>query len=187
MWSLTDEALLAGLASGDADAGLAFIRRFQRQVFGLALAMLGDRSAAEDVAQEAFVRVWRHAPAYDVRRGSVLTWLLSITRNVAIDALRVRRPEPVSPDALWAMHITDDGDPEAEATRADDVARVRAALLELPEEQRRAVVLAAFFGRTAREIGEQESIPLGTAKTRIRTGMLKLRAALAIEEEQADG
>jgi RNA polymerase sigma factor (sigma-70 family) len=187
MWSLSDEALLAGLASGDQASGVAFIRRFQRQMYGLALAILGDSGGAEDVAQEAFVRVWRHAQAYDARRGSVQTWVLAITRNLAIDALRVRKPEPVSPDALWAMHLPDGGDePDEAAVIADEVARVRAALMTLPDEQRRAVVLAAFFGRTAREVGDTEDIPLGTAKTRIRTALLKLRAALAGAEEDAE-
>jgi RNA polymerase sigma-70 factor (ECF subfamily) len=187
VWSPSDEAILAGLATGDADAGVAFIRRFQRQMFGLALAVLGDHGAAEDVTQEAFVRVWRHAAAYDARRGSVATWVLAITRNLAIDALRVRRPEPISPDALWAMHLpSNDAEPGDAAVTSDEAARVRAALMTVPEDQRRAVVLAAFFGRTAREISEIDGIPLGTAKTRIRSAMLKLRAALTTQEEDAE-
>jgi RNA polymerase sigma-70 factor (ECF subfamily) len=187
MWSLSDEAILAGLAAGDPSAGVAFIRRFQRQMFGLALAILGDPGAAEDVSQEAFVRVWKHAGAYDARRGAVATWVLAITRNLAIDALRVRRPEPVSPDALWAMHLpSDEAEPAEAAVLSDEAARVRSALMTVPEEQRRAVVLAAFFGRTAREISEIDGIPLGTAKTRIRSAMLKLRAALTTQEEEAE-
>lgn len=186
MWSLSDETLLAGLAAGDPSSGVAFIRRFQRQVYGLAVAILGDPAAAEDVAQEAFVRVWRHAAAYDARRASVTTWVLAITRNLAIDALRIRKPEPVSPDALWAMHLPDvREEPDEAAVVADDVARVREVLMTLPDEQRRALVLAAFFGRTAREVSDVEGVPLGTAKTRIRTALIKLRAALAEAEEDA--
>src|SRR3990170_3632553 len=100
MWTPSDESLLAGMGSGDPDAATAFVRRFQRRVFGLALAILGDRAAAEDAAQETFARAWRHADAYDPRRGAVATWLLTIARNVAIDHARVRRSDPVDPGAL---------------------------------------------------------------------------------------
>src|SRR5258708_6184220 len=102
MWDSADEALVAGLAAGDASAATALVRRFQRRVFGLAMAVLGDRGLAEDVAQEAFVRAWRHAAAYDPRRGSVATWLLTITRNLAIDTLRMRRSDPIDAATLAA-------------------------------------------------------------------------------------
>src|SRR5439155_5815362 len=103
MWAPSDEALLAGLASGDAGAATAFVRRFQARVFGLAQTMVGDRGAAEEIAQETFLRAWRHATAYDPRRGQVATWLLAIARNLAIDRLRVKRPDPIDPDKLVAM------------------------------------------------------------------------------------
>jgi len=178
----SDETLLAGVATGDRDAATALVRRYQRRVYGLARTVLGDPSAAEDVAQEAFVRMWRHAEAYDPRRASVATWLLTITRNLAIDALRLRRAEPTDPAVLLALQQPSDEPSPADAVVAgDDVRRVRTALRELPVEQRRALVRAAYLGRTAREIGEHESIPLGTAKTRIRSAMLKLRDALAAE------
>src|SRR5947199_9763151 len=89
--ALSDESLLAGLGSGDRRAASAFVGRFERRVYGLALTVVGDRVLAEDVAQEALTRAWRHAEAYDPRRGSVATWLLTITRNLAIDAIRLRR------------------------------------------------------------------------------------------------
>jgi RNA polymerase sigma-70 factor (ECF subfamily) len=183
VWEAADDALLAGLATGDQDAAVAFVRRFQQRVFGLALLIVRDPGRAEDVAQEAFVRAWRHAPAYDARRGSVVTWLLTITRNLAIDALRMgrSRPSDLVPivDGVWA----DAGPPPDElAGRDAEMTTVRAALGRLPVEQRRAVLLAAFYGRTAQEISELESIPLGTAKTRIRSGLQRLRADLAVEE-----
>ncbi|MEA2715971.1 MAG: hypothetical protein QOI99_288, partial [Actinomycetota bacterium] len=84
MWGAADDTLLAGFGMGDADAATAFVRRHQARVFGLARSIVGDPALAEDVAQEAFVRAWRHAGAYDARRGSVVTWLLVITRNLAI-------------------------------------------------------------------------------------------------------
>jgi RNA polymerase sigma-70 factor (ECF subfamily) len=145
MWSLSDEALVAGLAAGDADAATAFVRRFQARVFGLALTMVGDPAVAEEIAQEAFTRAWRHAGAYDARRGRVATWLLS----------------------LWTVSQPPDTDQR-------ETAQLREALAELPEDQRRALLLAALFGFTAREIGQIERIPLGTAKTRIRTATQKL-------------
>jgi RNA polymerase sigma-70 factor (ECF subfamily) len=186
MWEASNEALLAGFVTGDPDAAAAFIRRFQRRVYGLARSIVSDPSLAEDVSQETFVRAWRHGAAYDARRGSVPTWLLTITRNLAIDAVRLRRPQPVDPEAITRLgwEATGPGaSPSETAEGHDDESRLRAAIRLLPEEQRRALVLAAIGGRTAKEISECEHIPLGTAKTRIRSGMIKLRASLAGERE----
>jgi RNA polymerase sigma factor (sigma-70 family) len=153
--SVSDDALLAGLSSGDRYAAAAFVRRFQARVYGLALAILRDPAAAEEVAQEAFVRAWRHAAAYDPRRGSVPAWLLTITRNLAVDATRLRRSEPLAPEAFLALGLTSpDGDPGEREFPVDETERLRRAVAELPEEQRRAIVLAAFFGHTAREVSE---------------------------------
>lgn len=183
MWSVSDDALLAGMTAGDPDAAVAFVARFQRRVFGLAITIVGDPRTAEDVAQEALLRAWRHGSTYDPRRGSVVTWLLSITRNMAIDVMRVRRPTAVDPDTLLSLLLTDAeaGPPEIAAAH-DDADRLRVALTTLPSEQRRAVVLAGIGGLSAREVAESEGIPLGTAKTRIRTAMQRLRAALVTPE-----
>jgi RNA polymerase sigma-70 factor (ECF subfamily) len=182
MWSVSDDALVAGLAAGDPDAASAFVRRFQRRVFGLARTIVPDDRAAEDVAQEAFLRAWRHSAAYDPRRGSVVGWLLTITRNLAIDAVRVRRPASFDPTVLMGLdEESGERGPHDLAQLGDDTARLRAALRGLPEEQCRAIVLAGLLGYTAREVGEIEDIPLGTAKTRIRTALQRLRVAL-IEE-----
>lgn len=178
---LADDALLAALTLDDPEAAVVFVRRFQGRVFGLALTVLGDRGMAEDVAQQAFERAWRHAESYDSRRGSVLTWLLTITRNLAIDALRVRRPVPVDLDLLDDVLASPDLDVEARAVAADDLARVRVELASLPVEQRRAVVLATVFGRTSTEIADLEGVPVPTAKTRLRTGLRRLRDRLDTE------
>jgi RNA polymerase sigma factor (sigma-70 family) len=172
--SLSDEALLAGLAAGQKDAAAAFVRRYQARVYGLVITIVRDPGTAEDVAQETFVRAWRHAGTYDVRRGRVGTWLLTIARNAAIDAMRARRPEPLDP-AIVAARLQVAAD---EGTPPEERLRVRSALAELPEPQRRALFLAAFAGRTAHEIGALERAPVGTIKTRIRTAMSKLREAL---------
>ena len=184
---LSDEALLAGMAVGDQSAAVAFVRRYQRRVFGLAFSMAHDASVAEEVAQEALIRVWRHAPVFDPRRGSVTSWVLTITRNLTIDALRMRRAVPTDPDDFAASAMMSlEHNPE-DAVRRNDVSHtVRAALAELPIEQRRAVVLASIYGRTALEISEEEGIPLGTAKTRIRTGLLRLRAAVDQNEKSEE-
>jgi RNA polymerase sigma factor (sigma-70 family) len=185
---LGDEGLLAGVAHGDNQALIAFVRRYQKRVFGLAYSMLGDAGAAEEVAQEAFIRVWRHAPMFDARRGSVTTWVLSIARNLSIDALRMRRAVPIDPDEFLSMGlVSSEGLPEESALAGDSVPALREALASLPPEQQRALVLAAVYGQTAAEISESETIPLGTAKTRIRAGMSKLRAAMtdpAISEKE---
>jgi RNA polymerase sigma-70 factor (ECF subfamily) len=181
---LSDEDLLAGMAVRDQAAAVAFVRRYQRRVFGLAYSMTSDASVAEEVAQEALIRVWRHAPVFDPRRGSVTSWVLTITRNLTIDALRMRRAVPTDPDDFAASALMSlEHNPE-DAIRRNDVRQtVRNALSVLPVEQRRAVVLAAVYGRTAMEISEEEGIPLGTAKTRIRSGLIRLRAAV---EQQSD-
>jgi RNA polymerase sigma-70 factor (ECF subfamily) len=178
MWRASDEALLAGLAAGDAEAAVAFVRRYQRRVFGLAVTLLGDRDRADDVAQEAMVRAWRHADAYDARRGSVTTWLLTITRNVAVDALRASRSTPVEDERLDALlPASRDVAPE-HAVAADELRRVASALEALPAEQRRALLLMRLRGFTAADVAEHDGIPLGTAKTRVRAAMLRLREDL---------
>jgi RNA polymerase sigma factor (sigma-70 family) len=176
---LSDEGLLAGMALGEQAAAVTFVRRYQRRVFGLAYSMVGDAGVAEDVAQEAMMRVWKHAPVFDPRRGSVSSWVLTITRNLAIDALRLRRAVPTDPEDFAASAVLSNEHNPEDATNRGDVRRlVRTALSALPAEQRRAVVLAAVYGRTALEVSEAEGIPLGTAKTRIRTALIRLRAAV---------
>lgn len=182
---LADEALLAGLGTGDETATVAFVRRFQARVLGVALAVTGDAGLAQDVAQQAFVKAWRRSSTFDPVRGSVAGWLTVITRNLAIDAVRVRTPVPVDADGLvgqvlWppAAHRT----PEQAALAGDADRGLRAALRALPAEQARAVVLAGIGGLSATEVAATEGIPLGTAKTRIRSGMRRLRRALAVGE-----
>jgi RNA polymerase sigma factor (sigma-70 family) len=176
----SDDALLAGMAVGDEEAAVAFVRRFQRRVYGLALSMVRDPSLAQDIAQETFLRAWRHAAVFDRRRGPVTTWLLTITRNLAVDALRLRRAAPVDPsDALWLNLAGTDRGPDDEAGRSDTRSRVAGALAALPPEQTRALVLAAMYGYTAAEVSAVEGIPIGTAKSRIRRGLDRLRAVPA--------
>jgi RNA polymerase sigma factor (sigma-70 family) len=177
---LSDEALLSGMAVGDETAAVTFVRRYQRRVYGLAMSMLGDAQAAEDVAQEALLRAWRHAPVFDARRGSATTWVLSITRNLAIDAMRLRRSSPTDPARFISLGaLSMEGLPEEGVESVGDHPNLGEALAVLPVEQRRALVLAVVYGLSAQGVSEHEAIPLGTAKTRIRTGLRKLREALS--------
>lgn len=170
------------MGAGDAHAAAAFVRRYQARVYGLALTVVGVAATAEEVAQEAFLRAWRFAGDYDPRRGAVATWLLTITRNAAVDAMRLRRDQPYDPEILLAMlnsRAVSAGGQDSVA----DTDRVRSALRELPHDQAAAVVMARFYGLTAGEVAAREGVPLGTAKTRIRLGMARLRDLL----EVADG
>jgi RNA polymerase sigma-70 factor (ECF subfamily) len=181
----SDEALLAGMAVGDSAAAVTFVRRYQRRVYGLAASMVSDRGLAEDIAQEALLRAWRHAPVFDVRRGSAATWVLTITRNLAIDAIRQRRAVPTDPDELLSVaRATGDRSAEDVTLSTNLSEAVRGALGSLPPEQRRALVLASLYGRTAAEISASEGIPLGTAKTRIRAALQKLRSLLDEADER---
>ncbi|GES05520.1 RNA polymerase sigma factor [Acrocarpospora corrugata] len=179
---MSDESLVAGMASGDAEAAAAFVRRFQARVFGLALSVVGDIGVAEEVAQEAFVRVWRHAATYDPRRGRVATWLLTITRNLAVDAIRLRHKHRADPEPLLrALHPAPAEDPFDAGPYGSD--QLRAGLMALPVEQSRPIVMSVFYGLTAKEIADREGIPLGTVKTRIRRGLARLRHELGVTDE----
>jgi RNA polymerase sigma factor (sigma-70 family) len=179
---LPDETLLAGFGAGDAGLSLAFVRRFQRVVFGVALTVIGDPTTAEDVAQQAFERAWRHAQVFDSRRGSVRAWLTTIAHNLAIDVIRARTSAPVDPQDLPALLTAMTDTPERFAVAHDNAAGVRRALAALPAGQARAVAMAGIYGMTARQVAEAEGLPLGTAKTRIRDGMEKLRSAYLRED-----
>jgi RNA polymerase sigma-70 factor (ECF subfamily) len=178
----SDEVLLAGLGAGDPDLAVTFVRRFQRIVFGAARAVTGDPATAEDVAQRAFEQAWRHASVYDSRRGSVRAWLATITRNLAIDTVRARAPVPMDPDDLPIVLAAMTDNPERATVAHDSAERLRKALAGLPARQARAVAMSGIYGLTGRQIADTEGIPLGTAKTRIRDGMQKLRAAYLPEK-----
>ncbi|MCM8747606.1 sigma-70 family RNA polymerase sigma factor [Thermomicrobiaceae bacterium CFH 74404] len=174
-----DRELLQAIARQDADALVALFDRYNRLAFGLAYRILGDAFVAEEVVQDAFMSIWRHAASYDLSRGTVRTWLLTIVRNRAIDQLRGRFGrsqsdvdlDTVAP-LLAAPDEWDDLLSEIQASA------VRAALRALPEEQRIAIELAYFEGLTHVEIAERLSIPLGTVKSRLRLGLQKLHDLL---------
>jgi RNA polymerase sigma factor (sigma-70 family) len=180
----SDEALLAGFATGDPRTAAAFVRRFQGRVYGLALTIVRQPAVAEEVAQETFTRVYRHAGNYDARKGRVSTWLLSIARNLSIDQTRMRRLDPVDPAVIAAEVSIESQTPGADemGLQPDERAQLRSAIGDLPDDQRRALVLSTYMGRTAKEISDLDDVPLGTVKTRIRTAMLKLRDQLEVHD-----
>jgi RNA polymerase sigma-70 factor (ECF subfamily) len=176
--------LLAGLGVGDPETAAAFVRRFQGILFGVALATVGDPSLAEDVAQQAFVHAWQHAELYDPRRGSVRSWLCRIAHNLAVDAVRVRRPVPIEERELQLLLDPAVDDPERHVLATEAVGDLRRALVSLPPEQAKAVVLAAIHGLTAAQIAQREGIPLGTVKSRIRSAMIELHALTSRQRDR---
>src|SRR6185436_16546164 len=121
---------------------------------------------------------------YDSRRGRVATWLLTIARNLAIDTVRLKSVEPLDPETVATrLHRIEASTDISEAMPPDERDRVRGAVAELPEDQRRALFLSAYLGRTAQEISDLDDVPLGTVKTRIRAAMLKLHDSLGATRE----
>jgi len=182
----TDDELLAELALGRRDALTALLARYERRIYGMALSILGDANLAQDACQEALERICRHAGAFDPARGRAGSWIVAIARNAAIDLRRRLGPRGclfLSADQLSAPSA--EPEPLESAISRELAERVRGALAELPAAQRRAIVLATYGGATAREVAAREGIPLGTAKTRLRSAMMRLRELLADERDPA--
>jgi RNA polymerase sigma-70 factor (ECF subfamily) len=176
-----DHTTLERMARGDHEALAELYDRHSRLVYSLALRIIRDQGEAEDIVQEVFSQAWRQAGRYEARRGNVIAWLLNLTRSRAIDRLRGRqsRPEAAS-ESLLAIDIPDLTLPVDEQLSLEGRAsRVRAAMKELSVLQRVAIELAFYEGLTHVEIAERLELPLGTVKTRIRQGLLKLKDRLA--------
>ncbi|MEA2291270.1 MAG: hypothetical protein QOF17_290 [Solirubrobacteraceae bacterium] len=165
---------------GDADAFAIVYDRHCGAAYSLAYRMMGNRSAAEDVVQEAFLSVWRAGARYDRARGSVRTWVLGIVHHRGIDALRRGkvRDRPRVEDESAAERIEDPRRTDVEAARREDAATVRTALARLPDEQSQVIELAYFGGFTHTEIARMIEAPVGTVKGRMRLGLAKLRDQL---------
>ena len=181
----TDAALMRAFAAGDTAAAAELYRRFASRVYGLGIVMLGNDAAAQDLVQDTFVKLWRSAGNYDAARGRLETWILLVARSLAIDALRRRVLDArVLERSGLRNEASEDPGPEDHAATADLSDRARRAMETLSDGQRAALELAYFGGKTSAEVAELEGIPVGTAKTRIRTALLKLREAL--EERQRE-
>jgi RNA polymerase sigma-70 factor (ECF subfamily) len=170
---------MRSFADGERTAAERLYELYASRIYGLGLVMLGNEAAAEDLVQDTFVKVWRNASRYDAGRGSLDTWILLMARNLAIDALRRR---VLDARMIEATRPRDESDPspgpDALTETADLVDRARRAMAGLSDGQRAALEMAYFGGKTSAEVAELEGIPLGTAKTRIRTALLKLRESL---------
>jgi len=175
--SEADRALIARIERRDADALAELYDRYSSRLMGLAQRIVGDTGEAEEVLQELFLWVWRSAGSFDASRGSVIAWLLVATRSRAIDRVRARRPGARaglrSVDAV--PEAAGPQDVEADSADREWERLCRSAISELPEDQRRTLELAYFEGLTHQEISEQTGTPLGTVKTRVRLGLMKLR------------
>lgn len=180
-----DRECLRRLAAGDRDAAAPLYDRHARAVYSLVLRIVEDEADAEDVVQEVFTQAWRQASRYDASRGAVGAWLLMMARTRAIDKLRARRarsgPQPVEDERAMELVPAGGRDVADELVGAEQARQVQRALGELPLLQRLAIELAYYEGLTQREIAERLEEPLGTVKTRIRLGLLKLRDSLAEE------
>ena len=175
---LADEDLMNLVGNnGDAGAFAALYDRHSRAAYWMAYRMVGERQAAEDLVQEAFLKVWRAAGSYRMQRGSIRTWVLSIVRNRGIDQLRSSASRRRVQDITQARAQTSQPSEEAfaEAWRNFQGVQVREALRALPQEQLKVIELAYFSGYTQKEIAELLDLPLGTVKGRVRMGLKKMR------------
>ncbi|GBD20260.1 ECF RNA polymerase sigma factor SigK [bacterium HR28] len=180
----SDAELVARVRSRDRAALEVLYDRYARSVYSLALSILHDPGAAEEVTQELFLHVWQYPQLYDAARGPFGPWLLRSARNRAIDVLRRRtRERQLSWRLEMTTHVSDQNDPDDTALQNEAVARVRQALAELDSGLRQVIELAYFGGLTQREIAERLGVPLGTVKTRVRTALQRLAAALAGDRE----
>jgi RNA polymerase sigma-70 factor (ECF subfamily) len=167
--------LIARIRAGEPQAISELYDRSSTVVYGIALRVLQDAAAAEDVLQDIFLQLWRKPDAFDSSRGSLGAWLAVIARHRAIDRLRQRRPET----DLEEVVIAGGTDLRDETERSLVIEKVRSVLAEMNPDQRKALELAYFEGLTHSEIAEKTGEPLGTIKTRIRSGLQTLRAKLA--------
>ncbi|MDR9418841.1 sigma-70 family RNA polymerase sigma factor [Gracilimonas sp.] len=185
-----DRAIMARIKARDPDALSELYDQYNRLLFGLILSILKKRSEAEDILQEVFTTIWEKADMYDLERGSVYTWIVSLTRNKSIDRLRSKvykeqKKQSTSLDDEDVFHplYPDKNDPLEDTILTDRAKRLHAALDKISNKQRKVLQVAYFNGMTQSEIADEYDIPLGTVKTRMRDGMMKLREILAKELE----
>jgi RNA polymerase sigma-70 factor (ECF subfamily) len=183
----SDEELVALIVARNETAFRLLYDRYADMVYSVAMRVLADGAAAQDVVQDVFLRFWRSPARFDPARGRFISWLLSVARNRAVDEVRSRgrrRLHEMAP-AEGADDPVDEAaaDPARLAVLAAERAVIRAALQTLPDEQRQAIELAYFGGLTQQEIAARLGAPLGTIKTRVRLGMRKLRLAIGVETE----
>jgi RNA polymerase sigma factor (sigma-70 family) len=180
--SIEEASLLARTGAGDREAFRQLYARFGGPLLSLTVRMVRDRGAAEELLQDAFVKIWRHAAAYDSRKSRPFTWAVTIMRRVCIDHLRRRRnlplTAPLEDEADGTELFAVDESARRVAESHEEAARVRAALAEISPDQRRALELVLFSGLTHVEAARRLEQPVGTIKSWIRRGLLELRTTL---------
>ena len=185
---LDDEALPRLIASKNEPSLGELYERYGKLVFSLAFNTLGEATLAEEITQDVFLRVWERGDSYLPEQGKVIAWLARIARNRAIDVLRRQKVRPEGHSASWAEMESQEPaattNLEEEVELAQQKKRIRQAISQLPEEQKQALALAYFKGRSHQEISAELGVPLGTIKTRIRLAMQKLSHLLG-EDSQA--
>jgi RNA polymerase sigma-70 factor (ECF subfamily) len=181
---LADEDLLMLVERGEADAFEVIYERHCKVAFSLAFRLLGDRQAAEDLVQDAFLAVWRGAASYASNRGSVRTWMLSIVHNRGVDRLRTAAAVSRRQDALEQVELRRPDEPDAATLGIESVmaSEVRDELGSLPQEQHEVLKLAYYGGFTHHEIADMLKLPLGTVKSRMRLGLERLRRGMGAAE-----
>ena len=175
----SDVTLLHAIAQKDETALASLYDRYRVILFGLLVRILSSREEAEDTLQEVFLQVWRRAADFDERRGKPFTWLVTLARSRAIDRLRLLRSRERLVAAATQNSPDEISDAALDAFRSEQRKTVAEALAELSEDQRKALMLAYFEGLTQSEIAARLATPLGTVKTRMRSGMIKLRELLS--------
>jgi RNA polymerase sigma-70 factor (ECF subfamily) len=182
--ALEDLELLAQIGQQDRDALATLYERYGRRVFALAVRILSDPIGAEEVTQDVFMSVWRRGASYTSKKGKFTTWLFSIAHNRTIDELRKRRRDRSRENDDIDDHLniqSGDISPADAAVAQSEYAKIRAAMENLPREQKNVVELSYFKGLTQTEIATKTGQPLGTVKTRMRLALKKLRTALSAE------
>lgn len=185
-----DQTLLALINAAQPEALNTLYQRYSRMVYSLAMHMVSNHETAEEITLDVFIRVWHRSQTYQPKQGRVSTWLISMTRNRAIDYLRAQQTRLDQSalrweDILHALPPSTNGNPEQTLEQSLNHAQIHRVLSQLPPEQQIPLILAFFKGRTHREIAETLNEPLGTIKTRIRLALQKLRRML-VDDKQSE-
>lgn len=185
-----DRELMARIKARDSSALSELYDHYNRLLFGLILSVLKKREEAEDILQEVFTKIWQQAEKFDLEKGTVYTWIVTLARNKSIDRLRSKvykeqKKQSTSLDNEDVFHplYSDESDPLENTILTDRAKKVHEALNQISEKQRKVLQVAYFSGMSQSEISQEYNIPLGTVKTRMRDGMIKLRELLAKEIE----
>jgi RNA polymerase sigma-70 factor (ECF subfamily) len=177
--------LIAEVARGDKSAFARLYGLTHAKLLGVALRILRDRALAEDVLQETYLKIWRHAASYDPAIASPMTWMATIVRHGAIDSLRKRQVEALEAEDKIAAFASNDPDPVEEIHLARLRPKALAAFARLPEDKRRLIMLAYLRDRSRQEMSMRLGIPANTVKTHLRRALLELRATMFASAETA--